>query len=121
MGRPPPNTGKPTCERLATILTPEEIARLVGAGIAAAQIPARPAEPQARTSRLKIENPAKFDRKNPTVFNQWWESVTMYLGFYPETIDRQKIAWVGTLLTDTALVWHLHRHRKLQDNDPWAN
>jgi len=45
----------------------------------------------------------------------------MYLGFYPETIDRQKIAWVGTLLTDTALVWHLYHHRELQDNDTWAN
>jgi len=68
-----------------------------------------------------MENPAKFDRKNPTAFNQWWESVTMYLGFYPETLDRQKIAWVGTLLTDRALVWHLHRHRELRDNDIWAN
>jgi len=55
-----------------------------------------------------MENPAKFDEKNPTTFNQWWESVTMYLGLYPETIDRQKIAWVGTLLMDTALIWHLH-------------
>jgi len=45
----------------------------------------------------------------------------MYLGFYPETIDRQKIAWAGTLLTDTALVWHLHRYRELRGNDTWAN
>jgi len=45
----------------------------------------------------------------------------MYLGFYPETIDQQKIAWVGTLLTDTALVWHLHRYRELRDNDTWVN
>jgi len=43
----------------------------------------------------------------------------MYLGFYPETVDRQKIAWVGTLLTDTALVWHLHRYRELGENDTW--
>ena len=92
MGRPPPGTEEPTQDRLATMLKPEEIARLVGAGIAAAQVPARPAEPQMRTSRLKMENPTKFDGKSPTTFNQWWESVTMYLGFYPETIDRQKIA-----------------------------
>jgi len=104
MGRPPPNTEEPTQDRLATMLTPAKIARLVGAGIAVAQVPARPAEPQMTTTRLKMENPAKFDGKNPTTFNQWWESVTMYLGFYPETIDRQKIAWVGTLLMDTALV-----------------
>jgi len=36
MGRAPPNTEEPTHKRLATMLTPEEIARLVGAGIAAA-------------------------------------------------------------------------------------
>jgi len=68
-----------------------------------------------------MENPEKFDGKSSSTFNQWWESVTMYLGFYPETVDHQKIAWVGTLLTDTVLVWHLHRYRKLQENDTWAN
>jgi len=121
MGRAPPGAEELTRDRLATILTPEEITRLVGAGIAAAEVPAPQAEPRPRTSWLKMENPAKFDGKNPTAFNQWWESVTMYLGFYPETIDRQKIAWVVTLLSDTALVWHLHRHRELRDNDTWAN
>ena len=68
-----------------------------------------------------MENPAKFDCKSPTAFNQWWESVTMYLGFYLETVDRQKITWAGTLLTDTALVWHLHRYQELRDNDTWVN
>jgi len=104
------------------MLTPGEIAQLVGAGIAAAQAAGQPArEAQIRTSRLKMENPAKFDGKSPTAFNQWWESVTLYLGFYPETVDRQKIAWVGTLLSDKALVWHLHRNRELRDNDTRAN
>jgi len=45
----------------------------------------------------------------------------MYLVFYPETMDRQKIAWVGTLLMDTVLAWHLHRYRELQDNVTWTN
>jgi len=45
----------------------------------------------------------------------------MYLGFYPETVDRQKIAWIGTLLTDTALSWHLHRYRDLGEADTWVN
>jgi len=121
MGRAPPGAEEPTWDRLATMFTPEEIARLVEAGIAAARFTAPQVEPRPTTSRLKMENPAKFDGKNPTAFNQWWESVTMYLGFYPETIDRQKIAWVGTLLSDTALVWYLHRHRELRDNDTWAN
>jgi len=63
-------------------------------------------------SRLKMKKPESFNGKNGN-FNQWWESVTMFLGFNPETVDRQKIAWIGTLLTDTALAWHLHRYRKL--------
>jgi len=68
-----------------------------------------------------MENPEKFDRNSSSTFNQWWESVTMYLGFYPETIDSQKIAWVRTLLSDTALVWHLHRYRELGETDTWVN
>ena len=45
----------------------------------------------------------------------------MFLGFYPETVDRQQIAWIGTLLTDTALSWHLHRYQELDDTDNWVN
>ena len=101
------------------MLTPEEIARLVGAEIAVARVAERPEQPANRinTSRLKMENPGKFERKSSSAFNQWWESVTIYLGFYPETIDRQKIAWIGTLLTNTALVWHLRLYRDLREND----
>jgi len=68
-----------------------------------------------------MENPEKFDGKSSSTFNQWWESVTMYLGFYPEMIDRQKIAWVGTLLTDTALVWDFHWYQELGENNNWVN
>jgi len=118
MGRPPLGTREPTRTQIATMLMPEEIARLVGAGIAAARAPERPVnEARINASRLKMENPEKFDGKSSSAFNQWWESVTMYLGFYPETVDRQKITWVGTLLTDTALVWHLHQYCELQEND----
>jgi len=122
MGRPPPGTREPTQGQLATMLTSGEIAQLVGAGIAAAQAVGQPAgEAWIHTSRLKMENPEKFDRKSLSTFNQWWESVTMYLGFYPEMVDRQKIAWVGTHLTNTALVWHLHQYRELGENDTWIN
>jgi len=101
---------------------PGEIAQLVWAGIAAAQAVGQPArEERVHTSRFKMENPKKFDGKSSSTFNQWWESVTMYLGFYPETVDHQKIAWVGTLLTDTTLVWHLHQYRELGENDTWVN
>jgi len=68
-----------------------------------------------------MENPDKFDGKSTTSFNQWWEAVTMFLGFYPEMEDRQKIAWIGTLLTDTAKAWHLNRYQDLGDTDTWVN
>jgi len=104
------------------MLTPGEIAQLVGARIAAARaVEQLERGTRVHTSQLKMENPEKFDGKSLSTFNQWWESVTMYLGFYPEMIDRQKIAWVGTLLTDTALVWHLHRYRELGENNTWVN
>jgi len=45
----------------------------------------------------------------------------MFLGFYPETGDQQKIAWVGTILSDTALVWHLQCFCELKGNDTWVN
>ena len=90
-------------------------------GLAGAQANPEPIREAVRTSHLKMENPVTFDGKSPATFNQWWESVTKYLGFYPETVDRQKITWVGTLLTDTALVWHVHRYRELRDNDTWVN
>jgi len=70
-GRPPPGVRKPTQDRLATMLMPGEIAQLVGAGIAAAQAVERP-EGGARidTSRLKMENPEKFDGKSSSTYNQ---------------------------------------------------
>lgn len=42
MGRQPPRAREPTEERLVAILTPEEIARLVGAGITAARTQEQP-------------------------------------------------------------------------------
>jgi hypothetical protein len=45
----------------------------------------------------------------------------MFLGYYSNTTDRQKIAWVGALLTQTALSWHLYQYRELGDMDTWAN
>jgi hypothetical protein len=70
-----------------------------------ARIPAGAAEPEGQrltNARLKMKNPDTFDGKPTTPFSTWWKSVIKYLGFYPATGDRQKIAWVGTLLTGTA-------------------
>jgi len=102
------------------MLTPEEIARLVGEGIAAAQIDQRIPEVRINTSRLNLKNPEPFDRKPTSAFNVWWESVLEYIGFYPGTLDAQKITWVGTLLSDTVKAWYQHRRRSLADRDTWA-
>jgi len=99
----------------------EDMVRIIAEGVARAQPQREERTERALVSRLKMKSPESFDGKSTTNFNQWWESVTMYLGFYPETVDRQKIAWIGTLLTDTALAWHLHRYRELRDNDTWFN
>ena len=40
--------------------------------------------------------------------------------FFPETLDAQKIAWVGTLLLDTVKAWHQHRERTMVDQNMWA-
>ena len=88
-------------------------------GITRAQRDVEPRPERVNTARLKMKSPDSFDGKTTTAFNPWWETVVMFLGFYPDTSDRQKIAWVGTLLTDTALAWHLHRYRELGDNDTW--
>jgi len=67
-----------------------------------------------------LKNPESFDGKPTSAFNVWWESVLEYIGLYPETLDAQKIAWVGTLLSDTAKAWHQHRRRTMLDRDTRA-
>ena len=99
----------------------QELVRLVAEGVARANQDKEPRQERVNTTRLKMENPEKFDGKSTTLFNQWWEAVMMFLGFYPETNDRQKIPWIGTLLTDTAKARHLNRYRDLEDGDTWQN
>ena len=74
------------------MLTTEELARTVARAVAegvtvTAQATPAPTVARVHTSRLKMKNPNPFNGKSTTNFNQWWESVTMYLGFYPETVD----------------------------------
>ena len=107
-GRPPPGVTPLQPEHIATMLTPEEIARLVGEGIAAARIDQRVPEVRINTSQLKLKTPEPFDGKPTSAFNVWWESVLEYIGFYPETLNVQIITWVGTLLSDTGKAWHQH-------------
>ena len=102
-------------------ITTQDLVRLVAEGVERARQnqPARPE--QGNIARLKMKNPETFDRKGSTSFNQWWEAVTMFLGFYPETNDRQKITWLGMLLTDTAKAWHLNWYRDLGDANTLLN
>jgi len=119
-GRPPPGATPLQEGHIATMLTPEEIARLVGEGIAAARTDQRAPEARTNTSSLKLKNPESFDGKPTSAFNVWWESVLEYIGFYPKTLDTQKIAWVGTLLSDTTKTWHQYRRRTMADRNTWA-
>jgi len=68
-GRPPLGATPLQAEHIATMLTPEEIAWLVGEGIAAAQIDQRIPEVRITTSRLKLKNPEPFDEKPTSTFN----------------------------------------------------
>jgi len=56
--------------------------------------------PAPRVVRLKLENPTKFDRKPKMPFRTWWDSVRDYIRFYLEISGIQRIAWIGTLLTE---------------------
>jgi len=90
------------------MLTTEEIARLVGEGITAPRTNQRTPEVRINTSQLKLKNLESFDGKPTLAFNAWWESVRKYIEFYPVTLNAQKIACLGMLLSDTRKAWHQH-------------
>ena len=102
-------------------ITTQDLIQLVAEGVERAHQDRPVRAEQVNIAQLKMKNAEAFDGKSSTAFNQWWEAVTMFLGFYPETGDQQKIAWIGTILSDTALVWHLQRFRELKGKDTWVN
>jgi len=68
--------------------------------------------PEARAERvapLKLPKPETYHGKPKTPFRQWWKTLDHYFQFYPGTLDVQKIAFVGALLTDEAKEWHQAR------------
>jgi hypothetical protein len=103
----------------------QALARTIAATLAAQSAPTglpgqTPPDLRApRVARLKLDNPAKFDGKPKTPFRTWWDSVRDYIRFYPETTGIQRIAWLGTLLTDEAKEWHQARRRLVGDEDTW--
>jgi len=76
--------------------------------------------PNAKVAKLKLKDPKRFDGKPTTPFTSWWESVIQFISFYPDSTNAQRIAWIGTLLSGTALDWHQHRRCTTGDRDIWA-
>lgn len=101
------------------------IARTVAAAVAAAYTAAPlPAAPRAQenamlTARFKIKDPGGFDSKPKRDFRSWWRMVKAYFRCYPNTLDAQRIAWVGSLLTNEAREWHLARELRTRLQDTW--
>lgn len=102
---------------------PEEVelmARVIGKSIACALGPMRlRPEAQIQMAWLKLKDLEGFDGKTMTAFNIGWESIMEYIGFYLDTTDWQRIAWVGTLLNDKVKAWHQHHRQELGDRDTW--
>jgi len=88
--------------------------------IAAASRTALPPPPQQRVAKITPQKPPTYDGKPASPFRLWWNRVVEYFDFYPHTGDRQKIAFVGSLLTDEAQEWHQHRYQTLGANDTAA-
>jgi hypothetical protein len=73
----------------------------------------------ARVAQIKLPKPGTYDGKPKMPFRSWWDSVVEYFSFYPETLDRQRIAFVGALLTEEAKEWHKHHVRIRGRNETW--
>jgi len=73
----PPRNPAPT-------ITTQDLVRLVAEGVERARQDRMARPEQGNIARLKMKNPETFDGKGSTSFNQWWEAVTMFLGFYPK-------------------------------------
>jgi hypothetical protein len=104
--RPPPNFAGELAQALAPYLT---------APRAPNEVP--------RQAPIKISKPATYDGKPKSAFRSWWKSVALYFRFYPETRDEQRIAFVGSLLTDNAKEWHQARDDLLLERrgrDNWT-
>jgi len=88
--------------------------------ISVASRAALPPPPQDRVAKITPQKPPTYDGKPATSFRLWWNKVVEYFTFYPLTGDKQKIAFIGSLLTDEAQEWHQHRSLTLGGNDTAA-
>jgi hypothetical protein len=71
---------------------------------------------------MKLPKPESYDGKPTTPFRPWWKTVRHYFRFYPNTLDAQRIAFVGALLTNDAKEWHQERDEMVTENgeDTWV-
>jgi len=99
--------------------TLEELWDIITHTVQATQGILQPA-PNANVAKLKLNDPKPFDRKPTTPFTSWWESVVEFISFYPDSTDTQRIVWIGTILSGTALDWNQHRRHITGDRDTWA-
>ena len=70
-------------------------------------------------ARFKMRDPGEFDGKLKSDFRSWWRMVEAYFRCYPNTLDAQCIALVGSLLTNEAREWHLARELRTRLQDTW--
>jgi hypothetical protein len=88
------------------------------------QVPApERAQQPPRVAQIKLPKPGNYDGKPKTLFRSWWKTVLGYFRFYPETLDEQRIAFVGALLTDEAKEWHQARDEEItlrNGRDTWV-
>ncbi|EFY92551.1 hypothetical protein J3458_011633 [Metarhizium acridum] len=71
-----------------------------------------------------IRNPPTYDGNDVSKFRPWWSRVTAFMHRYAESFpsDKFKIAWLGSLLSDKARMWHDHRKKqvdRLGGRDSW--
>ena len=99
--------------------TLEELRDIVTHTVQATQGVLQPA-PNANVAKLKLKDSKPFNGKPTTPFTLWWESVVELISFYPNSTDVQRIAWIGTLLSETVLDCHQHRQRTMGDRDTWG-
>ncbi|KAG6123951.1 hypothetical protein E4U38_008390 [Claviceps purpurea] len=83
--------------------------------------------PVAHTGKSgHFTKPVRFTGKNLTITRAWWATVIFYLDANTDSLDTDmiKINWVGSLLADLALVWHIHRadrHAPPHQPDTWTS
>lgn len=71
-----------------------------------------------------IRNPPTYNGNDLSRFRPWWSRVTAFMHSYAERFpsDKFKIGWVGSLLSDSAQMWH-HCRKKQMDQlgttDSW--